>query len=80
MVKNPPANARDTEDVDLILGLGRFPGGGSGNPLPYSCLESLVDRGPWWATARGVPKNGTRQGLNTNIAAECLMVPRVTRI
>ena len=29
MVKNPPANARDTEDVDLILGLGRFPGGGN---------------------------------------------------
>ena len=50
------------------------------NPLPYSCLESLVDRGLRWATARRVTKNGTRQGLNMNITTECFMVPRVTRI
>ena len=28
MVKNPPFDAGDTRDVSLILGLGRFPGGG----------------------------------------------------
>ena len=35
-------NARD---LNLILGLGRSPRGGHGNPLQYSCLEnpSLVD-------------------------------------
>ena len=33
LVKNPPANAGD---VGLILGLGRSPGGGNGNPLQYS--------------------------------------------
>ena len=27
-------------DLDLILGLGRSPGGGHGNPLQYSCLEN----------------------------------------
>ena len=30
-----------------IPGLGRFPGEGNGNPLQYSCLEKLMDRGPW---------------------------------
>jgi len=29
--------------------LGRFPGGGHGNPLQYSCLENPMDRGAWWA-------------------------------
>ena len=33
---------------------------GHGNPLQYSCLENLMDRGPWWATARGVAKSQTR--------------------
>ena len=47
MVKNLPANARDTRDVGLIPGLGRSPGGGNGNPLQYSCLENLMDRGEW---------------------------------
>ena len=46
MVKNPPASAGDT---GLIPGLGRFPGGGNGNPLQYSCLENPMDRGAWQA-------------------------------
>ena len=33
VVKNPSANASDLRDVSLILGSGRFPGGGHGNPL-----------------------------------------------
>ena len=33
MIKNLPANAGDVEDVDLILGSGRCPGGGNGNPV-----------------------------------------------
>ena len=33
VVKNPPANAGGTRDVCLILGSGRSPGGGNGNPL-----------------------------------------------
>ena len=49
MVKNPPARAGDTEDAGLIPGLGRSPGMGNGNPLQYSCLGNLMDRGAWWA-------------------------------
>ena len=38
--KNLLANAGD---MDLISGLGKFPGGGYGNPLHYSCLENPMD-------------------------------------
>ena len=45
VVKNPPANAGDLRDANLILGLGRSPGEGHSNPLQYSCLENSRDRG-----------------------------------
>ena len=35
-------------DLGLVLGLGRSPGEGNGNPLQYSCLENSMDRGAWW--------------------------------
>ena len=44
VVKNSSANAGD---VGLIPGLGKFPGGGYGNPLQYSCLGIPIDRGAW---------------------------------
>ena len=59
VVKNPPVNAGDTGDAGSIPGSGRYPGGGHGNPLQYSCLENPVDRGTWRATVRGVTKNRT---------------------
>ena len=43
MVKNRPVNAGeagDKGDTDLILGLGRSPGGGNGSPLQYSCWRT----------------------------------------
>ena len=33
-------------------------GEGKGNPLQYSCLENLMDRGAWQATVHGVTKVG----------------------
>ena len=60
MVKNLPANAGDSGDVGLIPGLGRSPGGGNGNLLQYSCQDSPMDRGVWWATVQGVAKSWTR--------------------
>ena len=35
-------------------------GEGNGNPLQYSCLEHLMDRGAWWATVCRVSKSWTR--------------------
>ena len=49
-IKNPPANAGASGSIP---GLGRFPGGGLGKPLQYSCLEnphgqrSLAGYSPW---------------------------------
>ena len=42
MVKNPPASAGEIRDADLILGLGRSPGGGHGT---HSSI--LAWRIPW---------------------------------
>ena len=56
---NFPGGSNDNEsacnsgDLSSIPGLGRFRGGGHGNPLQYSCLEnphgqrSLVGYSPW---------------------------------
>ena len=41
----------------LILGWGRSPGGGHGNPFQYYCLENSMDRGAWRATVHGVTKS-----------------------
>ena len=48
--KESACNAGVAGDAGSIPGLGRSPGGGHGNPLQYSCLESPKDRGAWWAT------------------------------
>ena len=60
VVKNPPVNAGDITDAGLILGSGRSPGGGNGNPLQYSCLENPMDRGTWRATVHGFAKSQTQ--------------------
>ena len=49
----------DAEDVGLILGSGKTPGGGNGNPLQYACLENSMDRGAWRATVHGAEKSQT---------------------
>ena len=44
VVNNLPVNASDARDTDLILGLGRSPGVGKGNPLQYCCLKNTIDQ------------------------------------
>ena len=58
VIKNPPANAGDTGDTDLIPGSERSPGGGDDNPLQYSCLENPMDRGAWLAIVHKVARAG----------------------
>jgi len=55
-IKNLPAHAGD---MDLILGLGRSPGGRHGNSLQYSYLENPMDGGAWRATVHRVAKRWT---------------------
>ena len=59
-------SAFNVEDLGSIPGLGRFPRGGHGNPLQYSCLEnphgqrSLASYSPW-----GHKESNTTEQLNT---------------
>ena len=54
VVKSWSGSAGDTRDSGSILGSGRFPGGGHGNPLQYSfflffliLFEYSMDREAW---------------------------------
>ena len=58
MIKNLPVSARDIKDVGSVPGLGRSPGVGQGNPLQYSCLESM-DRGDSQDMVQRVTKSQT---------------------
>ena len=44
--KKLPANVREIREVGSAPGLGRYLGGGHGNPL----LENPMHRGAWWTT------------------------------
>ena len=55
-----PINAGDSEDAGSMLGLRKSPGGGNGNPLQYSCLENLMDRGGSQAIVHRGAKSQTR--------------------
>jgi len=44
-------------DMGSIPESGRFPGGGHGSPLQYSCLENPKDRGAWRAIVHRVTKS-----------------------
>ena len=57
VLKNPPANARDTGEAGSIPGSRRSPRGGNGNTLQHSCQENTMDRGAWWATVCGITKS-----------------------
>ena len=61
MVKNPPTNAGEVRDSDLTPGSGISPGGGHSNPLQYSCLENLMDRGVWRAMVHRAAESDTTE-------------------
>ena len=60
MVKNPFKDAGDVRDVSSILGSGRCPEEGHGNPLQYSFLENPMEKGAWWATIHSIAKSQTK--------------------
>ena len=55
--KESTCNERNTGS---ILGLGRSPEEGNGNPLQFSHLENPTDRGAWWAIFHRVTKSWTQ--------------------
>ena len=50
VVKNLPANTGDIRETGFILGLGRSPGGGHGNPVQILGWRIPIDREVWQAT------------------------------
>ena len=75
VVKNPPTKARDGRDTSLIPGLGTSPGGGHGNPLQYSCLESPMDRGAWRAAVCRVAEPDTCTHTRAVCFVDCGWLP-----
>ena len=53
-------SACNAGDLGSIPGLRRFPGGGNGNPVQYSCLENPRDGGAWWAAVYGLTQSWTQ--------------------
>ena len=56
---NSKESACHAGDQGSIPGLGSSSGEGNGNPLQYSCIETPMDRGTWWATVCGVARSQT---------------------
>jgi len=52
-------------ELGSIPVLGRSPGGGHGNPLQYSCLESPMDRGAGRLLSMGSQRDGHDWVTNT---------------
>ena len=52
-------NAGETRDTDSILGSGRSPREGHGNPLQYSCLKNPEDGGASWTAVHKGAKSRT---------------------
>ena len=55
------ASVGDIRNTDSIPGSERSPGGGDGNPLQYSCLESPMGRGAWRATVHRATESDTTE-------------------
>ena len=63
-VSDGEASVYNAGDPGSVPGLGRFPEEGNGNPLQYSCLESPMDRGAWWAKVHGIAESQTTFSSN----------------
>ena len=71
VVKNLPASAGDTRDIDSTPGPERSPVGGNGNPLWYSCPRNPMDKGAWQATVHGVTESWIQLSIHTHTQTHC---------
>ena len=56
--KEPSCQCRKYKRLGFNPWVGEIPGGEHGNPLPYSCLETSIDRGTWQGIVHKVEKVG----------------------
>ena len=81
--KESTCSAGDAGDTGLIPRSGRSPEEENGNPLQYSCLKNLMDRGAWWAIVYRVAKSQTLLSLHTQHQASsrhCVWLSSLVRI
>ena len=68
-------------DLGSIPGVERSaPGGGNGNPFQYSCLESSMDTGVWWAALHGVAKSWTWLSMHLHACNHIIIIMIITYI
>ena len=65
-------SACNMEDLSLIPGLGRFPRGGHGNPLKYSCLQN--PHGQRSLVAYSPPVRKESDATEQHLCYICLMI------
>ena len=69
---NGKESACNAGESGSVPGLGRYPGGGHGNPLQYSSLENPMDKEALRATVHGFTKSQTQlrdwHPLSANVA------------
>ena len=76
VVKNPFASAGDARDAGSILGLGRSPGEGNGNPLQYSCLKFQGQRSlVGYIQSMGSKESDTTEHTHTHTHTHTHSVP-----
>ena len=64
--KEPTCPGRNHRRWGSIPGSERYPGGGNGNPLPYSCLGNPMDGGAWPATVQRVTISQMQLSVHTH--------------
>ena len=78
VVKKLPTKAGGAGNESLNPGLGRYPGGGNGNPLQDSFLKNLMNRGAPWTTKHQVAKNqiqvSTHRAQNVYICVHIIYI------
>ena len=67
VLENLHAHIGGIREMGLIPGSGRFPGGGNGKPLRYSCWKNPMERGAWQASPWGHKESDTTEYAHTNI-------------
>ena len=67
VLENLHAHIGSIREMGLIPGSGRFPGGGNGKPLWYSCWKNPMERGAWQASPWGHKESDTTEYAHTNI-------------
>ena len=67
-------SACNAGDLVSIPGSGRFPRGGNGTLLQYSCLGNPMDRGAWWATVYGITRVGYDLATKTKPPSDLLQL------